>query len=71
MMKTGKPEEALAPLQKAVTMSPAPASLLHLAEALAATGRKDEARAMLERTRSMKLNAEQTAEREQFEKTLQ
>ena len=71
MMKTGKPEEALAPLQKAVTMSPAPSSLIHLAEALAATGRKDEARATLERTRSMKLNAEQTAEREQFEKTLQ
>jgi len=71
MMKTGKPEEALAPLQKAVTISPAASSVLHLAEALAATGRKDEARAMLERTRSMKLNAEQTAEREQFEKTLQ
>jgi ABC-type phosphate transport system ATPase subunit len=44
---------------------------LTVAEALAATGRKDEARATLERTRSMKLNAEQTAEREQFEKTLQ
>lgn len=71
MMKSGKPEEALAPLQKAVTISPAATSLLHLAEALAATGRKDEARATLERTRSMKLTAEQTAEREQCEKTLQ
>lgn len=71
MLKTGKPEEALAPLQKAVTISPAPSSILHLAQALAATGRKEEARAMLERTRPMKLNAEQTAEREQFEKTLQ
>ena len=71
LMKSGKPEQALAPLQKAVTMAPAASPLLHLAEALAMTGRKDEARSTLERTKSLALNAEQAADKERIEKSLQ
>jgi len=70
-LRIGKPAEALPPLQKAVTMSPTVNTLLHLAQALAETGRKEEARKTLERTRSMQPTAEQTAECDQIEKTLQ
>jgi tetratricopeptide (TPR) repeat protein len=71
LMKSGKPAEALEPLQRAVTMAPTPAPIMHLAEALIATGRKDEARAMLERLSSMSLNSEQKTERDRIAQTLQ
>lgn len=72
LLKSGKPLDALEPLQRAVTMTPtAPTPLLHLAEALVLAGRKDEARATLERTRTMKLNPEQTADADRVAKSLQ
>lgn len=71
LLRAGKPAEALEPLQKAVTIAPAGSSLVHLAEALAATGRVDEARKTLDRTRDMKLTTEQAAERDALQKTLQ
>ena len=66
LMKSGKPDEALAPLQRAVTMAQGPSPVLHLAEALALTGRKDEARSMLDRLKGIPLNAEQKADQERI-----
>jgi tetratricopeptide (TPR) repeat protein len=71
LLKSGKPQEALAPLQRAVTMSPTASPILHLAEALASAGRKDEARATLDRLGTMKLNEEQVADRDRITKSLQ
>jgi Flp pilus assembly protein TadD len=70
-MKAGKADAALAPLQRAVTMAPSPSPLLHLAEALAMTGRKDEARSMLSRLKGIPLNAEQKTDEERIAKSLQ
>jgi tetratricopeptide (TPR) repeat protein len=71
LLKSGKPQESLAPLQRAVTMSPTASPILHLAEALAAAGRKDEARSTLERLSTFKLNDEQVADRDRIIKSLQ
>jgi tetratricopeptide (TPR) repeat protein len=72
LIKAGKASDALGPLQRAVTLTPTAGSpLVHLAEALALTGRKDEARATLERTRPLKLNAEQAADADRVAKMLQ
>ena len=71
LLKSGKSQESLAPLQRAVTMSPTPSPILHLAEALVAAGRKDEARATLDRLATMKLNEEQVADRDRISKSLQ
>jgi len=70
LVKVGKPQEALSPLQRSATMAPAPSTLLHLADALRAAGRADEARNTLAKTRTMKLSDEQKAERDEIEKAL-
>jgi cellulose synthase operon protein C len=71
LLKSGKPQESLVPLQRAVTMSPTASPILHLAEALVAAGRKDEARSTLERLSTFKLNDEQVADRDRIVKSLQ
>jgi tetratricopeptide (TPR) repeat protein len=71
LLRAGKSEEALAPLQQAVTVAPTPQGMLHLVEALAASGRKDEARKMLGRIDPKKLSPELQAERAAIEKSLQ
>ena len=71
LMKAGRVQDALAPLQRAVTMSPSPSPILHLAEALAAAGRADEARETLGRLANLKLNEEQVADRDRITKSLQ
>jgi tetratricopeptide (TPR) repeat protein len=71
LLKAGKAQESLAPLQRSVTMAPTASPLLHLAEALVAVGRKDEARTTLERLAPMKLNEEQVAERDRINKSIQ
>ena len=52
-------------------MAPGASPILHLAEALAASGRKDESRATLERLASLKLSEEQAADRDRISKSLQ
>lgn len=71
LVRVGKPQEALAPLQRSATMAPAPSTLLHLADALRAAGRMDEARSTLAKTRTMKLSDDLKAERDEIEKALQ
>jgi tetratricopeptide (TPR) repeat protein len=71
LVRAGKAEEALAPLQQAVSVAPTPQGMLHLAEALAATGRKDEARKLLARIDPNKLSPELQAERAAIEKSSQ
>jgi tetratricopeptide (TPR) repeat protein len=71
LLKAGKAQESLAPLQRSVTMAPSASPILHLAEALVASGRKDEARSTLERLAALKLNDEQVADRDRIIKSLQ
>jgi Flp pilus assembly protein TadD len=71
LLKAGKAQESLAPLQRAVTMAPSASPILHLAEALVASGRKDEARSTLERLAALRLNDEQVADRDRIIKSLQ
>jgi hypothetical protein len=52
-------------------MAPSASPILHLAEALVASGRKDEARSTLERLAALKLNEEQVADRDRIIKSLQ
>ena len=71
LVRAGKPSEALAPLQRAVSMSPSASGLMHLSEALAASGRKDEARAVLRRVDPKRLSPDQQADLTAIQKTLQ
>jgi tetratricopeptide (TPR) repeat protein len=71
LVRAGKPEEALAPLQQAVSVAPTAQGIMHLAEALSASGRKDEARKVLGRLDPKRLSPELQAERAAIEKSLQ
>lgn len=71
LVRAGRADEALAPLQRSVSMTPTISGQLHLAEALVASGRKDEARAVLGRLDPNRLTPEQKSEQASIEKQLQ
>ncbi len=71
LLRAGKPNEALSPLQKSLTIAPSVSNILHLTQALQGIGRKDEAKATFGRLGKMKLSDDQIVERDAIEKTLQ
>lgn len=70
LIKNGEAEAALAPLRRSAILQPMASNLLHLAQALKATGKADEAKQALDKAETLGPDADTAAEIKSFRATL-